>query len=283
VAIPGDPSVNDMIVAGMREGGQFTITNGSSAYTDFYTYQFPTIKTEIWNACRTDRLIEQDTCLICPVGQSQVTLPTDFDSEVDLWVYDASAPFRGTAQSGAGSTITLASDFTAQDTDLFGRYIFIISGTGSGQFRQIIGYNDTTKVLTPDSSWTTTPDNTSQYLIQVYRVRLKRIDYLRPIIPSRRPVYYKVNGPAMLIYPAGDQIYPVLMTYRPNLTRLDEASSLFVKHMRERRHLWIQGIKVRTMARYDDERYMAEKQIWEQMLLQYARQNVVYSQMEVNR
>jgi hypothetical protein len=73
------------------------------------------------------------------------------------------------------------------------------------------------------------------------------------------------------------------MIYRSNLTRLDESGSTFIKHLRERRHLWIQGVKVRTMAKFDDERYPAEKQIWEQMLAQYAAQNPVYAQLEGHR
>ena len=70
------------------------------------------------------------------------------------------------------------------------------------------------------------------------------------------------------------------VVYSWNLTQIDETDSRFIKHLRERRHLWVQGVKVKTMAKFDDDRYGAEKQIWEQMLAQYAAQNVVYSQME---
>ena len=37
--------------------------------------------------------------------------------------------------------------------------------------------------------------------------------------------------------------------------------------------LWVQGIKVRTMAKYDDDRYTTEKQIYDAMLVRYAGNN----------
>lgn len=282
-SIPSDPTLTDIIIQGMREGGQYTVTSSQQAYTDFVTYQWATIKTEMWNACRTDRMLESDTCIVCNPGASVVALPADFDSEVSLWIYDADTTFRGTAQTGDVASITLASTFTDTNADLLGRYIFTIGGTGSGQVRQITGYNDSTKLVTVDANWTTPPDNTTQYLIQVIRTQLHRKDHLRPAMPSRRPQYYMRVGTKLLVYPAADQVYPVLLTYRSNLTRLDDAGTLFTKHLRERRHLWVQGVKVKTMARYDDDRYEQEKQIWEQMLIQYGRQNVVYERMEINR
>lgn len=71
----------------------------------------------------------------------------------------------GTAQSGAASTITLQASATSI-TDAFKRsYIYIISGTGAGQSREIIAYNGTTKVATVTPNWGVNPDNTSVYRI----------------------------------------------------------------------------------------------------------------------
>ena len=71
----------------------------------------------------------------------------------------------GTAQSGAAGTITLQASATTV-TDAFKRsYIYIISGTGAGQSREIIAYNGTTKVATVTPNWGVNPDNTSVYRI----------------------------------------------------------------------------------------------------------------------
>lgn len=71
----------------------------------------------------------------------------------------------GTAQSGASGTITLQASATTV-TDAFKRsYIYIISGTGAGQSREIIAYNGTTKVATVTPNWGVNPDNTSVYRI----------------------------------------------------------------------------------------------------------------------
>lgn len=282
--IPSDPTREDIILNGMREGGQYTVTASSAAYTDFLAAQWETLKTEIWNACRTDRMLELDTCLVAPLGQSNLTLPSDFDSEVCLYLYDADDTYRGTAQAGGASSLTLASSFTEDPTNMYGRYLFLIGGLGSGQVRQIINYNNTTKVTTVDSAWTTTPDSTTAYLVGLVRSKLKRLDYFRPENPNRRPQFYMRIGVNLLVFPAGDKIYPILMTYRTNLTRLnDTTSTVFIKHLRERRNLWVEGVKTKTMARYDDDRYGQQKTIWERLLAQYGAQNVVYDRMEPNR
>ena len=71
----------------------------------------------------------------------------------------------GTAQAGASSTITLQAG-ASSDFDIFnGSKIYIISGTGAGQTREISDYNGTTKVATVAVNWGVNPDNTSIYRI----------------------------------------------------------------------------------------------------------------------
>jgi hypothetical protein len=71
----------------------------------------------------------------------------------------------GTAQNGSSGSITLQVSATTV-TDAFKRsYIYIISGTGAGQSREIIAYNGTTKVATVTPNWGVNPDNTSVYRI----------------------------------------------------------------------------------------------------------------------
>ena len=71
----------------------------------------------------------------------------------------------GIAQAGAATTITLDINANAVNDYFNGYYISIISGTGNGQSIKIIDYDGTTKVATIDGSWTTIPDNTSEFEI----------------------------------------------------------------------------------------------------------------------
>ncbi|MGN7750559.1 hypothetical protein [Sinorhizobium sp. 22678] len=71
----------------------------------------------------------------------------------------------GTAQAGAASTITLASDASAVDDFYNGLSIVILGGTGAAQSRTISDYVGSTRVATVSAAWTTPPDNTSVYQI----------------------------------------------------------------------------------------------------------------------
>ena len=71
----------------------------------------------------------------------------------------------GTAQAGGPSNITLQASASSDFNIFVGAKIYIISGTGSGQTREISAYNGTTKVATVASAWGTQPDNTSVYRI----------------------------------------------------------------------------------------------------------------------
>ena len=102
------------------------------------------------------------------VFEPQGTLtPSSTTGKVTLTA--SQAEVTGTAQAGAGSTITLAAGASGTANFYNGLFIEITSGTGSGQVRQIIAYNNSTKVATVDSAWATTPDNTSVYSIAVFK------------------------------------------------------------------------------------------------------------------
>lgn len=284
VSIPPDPSLQTIILEGMQSGGQYTVTNTDSRYTSFAANQWQTLKTLIWNACRTDKLLEVQACVLGTVGNPNVTLPADYDSEIALWLYDSNPSYRGTAQGGSSTTITLSSTFSDNVTDMYGRYVFTLSGTGAGQFGTIVNYDDTSKIATINGTWTANPDSTTTYMVSIIRLELKRIDYTQPMQPNRRPFWYSRTGTTLSVWPAPDYIYPILLTYRSNLTRLDDSTStVFIKHMRERRHLWVQGVKALTLGRYDDERYPQEMALFNSMLQQYAGQNVMYRRMDAHR
>lgn len=74
------------------------------------------------------------------------------------------APHSGTAQAGAATTITLAAGASAVNDYYKNDGVYILSGTGAGQFRFVSGYVGATKVATV-ATWGTNPDATSVYTL----------------------------------------------------------------------------------------------------------------------
>lgn len=70
-----------------------------------------------------------------------------------------------TAQAGGSTTITLDASASATNSYYNNCLCFITGGTGVGQARFVTGYVGSTKVATVNSSWATTPDNTSTFAV----------------------------------------------------------------------------------------------------------------------
>lgn len=70
----------------------------------------------------------------------------------------------GTAQAGAANTITLATSASTTTGLYVGCRVVIISGAGAGQSRYITWYTSG-RVASVARTWTTTPDNTSVYIV----------------------------------------------------------------------------------------------------------------------
>lgn len=72
---------------------------------------------------------------------------------------------RNTAQSGTTGSVTLDASASAT-TDIY-RYsvVYLLSGTGAGQARQITAYNGTTKVATVAPAFTVAPSSDSVFVI----------------------------------------------------------------------------------------------------------------------
>jgi hypothetical protein len=71
---------------------------------------------------------------------------------------------NGTLQSATATTAVLRSAASFADSRLIGSIIAITGGTGVGQARVITAYTNSTDTATVDT-WTTTPDNTSTYIV----------------------------------------------------------------------------------------------------------------------
>jgi len=72
---------------------------------------------------------------------------------------------EGLARAGSANTITLNTGASADTSMYTGQIVFIRSGTGSDQSKQVLSYDGTTKVATLDSNWIIIPDATSAYVM----------------------------------------------------------------------------------------------------------------------
>src|SRR3990167_7056572 len=77
----------------------------------------------------------------------------------------ASFVHDGTAQAGGTNTITLDTGASATDYIYNEGLIVIVGGTAQGETHHIMSYNGTTKVAVVDQTWSTQPDNTSDFVI----------------------------------------------------------------------------------------------------------------------
>jgi hypothetical protein len=98
---------------------------------------------------------------------------------------------EGTATAGTSTTLTDTSSLLFSNADaLNGAWIYIYSGTSSGDERSISDYSS--NVVTVASSWSSTPDTTSKY--EVHR-RFRVTDYNRAIDAAMRAARWQFLQP----------------------------------------------------------------------------------------
>ncbi len=117
--------------------------------------------------------------------------------------------FEGVSTCGNGTitcnttTIGLAANASSVNNAYNGMFIRIISGTGSGQTRQITAYNGSTKVATVAPAWPTTPTTSSNYeeavsLTGGSKVSKSKVDDLRHAAYNGRGQFLSAKDPTQL-------------------------------------------------------------------------------------
>ncbi len=127
----------------------------------------PTL-TEVVNGVLDEALSGHTTAGTTGKAISDVDAHTDTEIAAIKTVTDSLATLvirSGTAQAGASGTITLDSGASATSDLYKGALVLITSGTGAGQYRQIISYAGSTKVATVDKAWVTNPSSSSVFLL----------------------------------------------------------------------------------------------------------------------
>lgn len=281
MSIPANPTVSDIVTEALKRGGR---TNPSASdITNFSAGQFQEVKSDIYLAAPQHHTLETTDCIPVVAYQSRYDWPTECEAikAVQLIESTTEGSWIGTAQAGGASSITLASAFSQDSVEVQGRMLYIVAGTGSGQFAQITSYNNSTKVATIEAAWTTllstwvTPDATSVYLIE--RKRTHIFSYDKPLewdtIASPNlltaATHAAMVGRQIWLNTTPDRYYALHITFWYALDQLDEDSTLFRNHLRKMKSLWIQGLTVKVMQRYDEDRYPTELQVYQRYLQLY--------------
>ena len=278
MAIPSDPSVSSIVTEALKRGGR---SNPSSdQVTDATTHQLREVKADLAaRFSRTNSLIAQRVSKVS-IAISRYAWPTDANQIQALTLIDApdTGYWNSTATAGAATTITLSASFDQQESDVVGRFIFLIASTGStaiDPFRQIIDYNNSTKVATVDAAWTTNPGSGTEYIIETARYKLweidKPVEYNTLVAPwaAGRPVNTSMVGREFWMDYAPARIHAIWWDQWCHLDRIDEGGAMFLRHIRDHRSLWIQGLTVKVMQRYEHPKYTQELQIYEAMKNEY--------------
>ena len=276
MAVPSNPTVTEIVTEGLKRGGRVSPT--SSQITDATTHQFREVKADINTAgSRADVLLTQ-YCSMATQYVNRLVWPTDASDirSVQLvWCPD-SVFWQSTATAGASTSVTLNASLNESDTTIFpGRTIFMISGTSVGQYRSVTAWNNTSKVATVNSAWSTNPVSGDNYIIEANRIKMwehdkpQWYDTLQAPWSNGRPIHATMVGRELWMDYAPDRNYGIFWDYWVQIDRADEAGTAFIRHLREYRSLWVQGIAVKTMQRYDEDRYLSEVGIYNNMLLSY--------------
>ena len=276
MAIPGEPTLTSVTTEALKRGGRTSPSAGQ--ISDAIEHQVREVRADITQRSSRHQVLETQYVSATVDGQSRYTWPTEADDIRSLVLVHATTDnnWQATAQAGGATTITLNASFSQDTLDVRGKFIYLLGGTGVNQFAQVIDYDNATKIATVDRTWTTNPASGTLYHLGLWHRKLYTFDkpwgYDALQAPYQRGVPYQAApvGREMWLDSAADRIYALWWDYWANLDRIDEAGAVFVRHLREYRSLWVQGIAVKVMQRYDEDRYQLELQVYQNMLDAYA-------------
>ena len=284
MAIPTLPTVITIVTEALKRAGRVnpTATQIQSAIDT----ALQEVKSDIMFRAPTHRNLLETSTAVTQRGQQRYFVPEDYNHMDSITMLDGPDDWRGLATAGTANTITLASTFSATEDDIIGHYILLTEGPGFTQYRQITNYAPSTKVIYVDVNWSPIPTGATSYLVVSQHPALWPMStkgeldkILCPTILGP-PQYAIPQGQDFILYPVPDKSsYGIVLRYYVDLSMIDEAGLLFVQLLREWRSLWLQGVAVKSMQRYDEDRYTMELAVYTSMLDTLASHTATVRQM----
>lgn len=290
MSVPSDPTIASIVTEALKRAGR--TTPSATQISDATTHQFREVKAEINTV--TGLLPELLTVKVVRMtaGGSVYDWPVDAQDIQSLQVVDyiGSDGYTGTIAGTAGAyQVTLSPSLNITLEEIKGRYLYIVAGTGVGSYGQVINWDNSTKaaVIETTLGWqgAAAPVTNDTYVLENNRQYVwqqdKNTDFNRLVTPQTPsiPRYVSMRARQAHFYECPLQQYPLIWTYWANLDYLDDTGTVFTRHLRTYRHLWVQGIAVKCMQRYDEDRYMSELKLYQDMLLSYGSHSSQVRQM----
>jgi hypothetical protein len=160
--------------SGVAQGGSsntITLDSGANAADDFYNHAKVIISSG--TGSEQERIIVDynGTTKVATIAPPWIVQPDSTSAfEVEPGNCHAETGWAtikvGLVQSATSTTATLDSSASSLDDFYNNELLHIDAGTGEGQVRVITDYDGTTKVATVHTAWATTPDTTSEYIVE---------------------------------------------------------------------------------------------------------------------
>lgn len=274
MAVPSNLTPTQVVTEALKWGGRTVPT--SAQITDGLTLYMAAVKSDLHRVAPCHPSLLTQTTVPTQIGLSKYDWPVDAEeiSSINLIDTRDETGWTGTAQAGSSSSITLAAGFDSVGIEMRGRYVHNTTPAVTGK-GQILTYDNTTKV-----AGLTTVDGTAfavatPYMIEAMRWEVKKrtsyhMNAWEQSYELTRPRQMIMRGRTGVFDKAPDRVYIMEWEYWAALDRLDDAGAVFLRHLREWNALYFQGIGIRVMTRFDEDRRNTETQIYNQMLAEYA-------------
>ena len=274
MAVPSNLTPTQIVTEALKWGGRTVPT--SAQITDGLTLYMAAVKSDLHRVAPCHPSLLTQTTVPTQIGLSKYDWPVDAEeiSSINLIDTRDETGWTGTAQAGSSSSITLAAGFDNAGIEMRGRYVHNTTPAVTGK-GQILTYDNTTKV-----AGLTTVDGTAfaaatPYMIEAMRWEVKKrtsyhLNAWEQSYELTRPRQMIMRGRTGVFDKAPDRVYIMEWEYWAALDRLDDAGAVFLRHLREWNALYFQGIGIRVMTRFDEDRRNTETQIYNQMLAEYA-------------
>ena len=274
MAAPSNLTPTQIVTEALKWGGRTVPT--SAQITDGLTLYMAAVKSDLHRVAPCHPSLLTQTTVPTQIGLSKYDWPVDAEeiSSINLIDTRDETGWTGTAQAGSSSSITLAAGFDNAGIEMRGRYVHNTTPAVTGK-GQILTYDNTTKV-----AGLTTVDGTAfaaatPYMIEAMRWEVKKrtsyhMNAWEQSYELTRPRQMIMRGRTGVFDKAPDRVYIMEWEYWAALDRLDDAGAVFLRHLREWNALYFQGIGIRVMTRFDEDRRNTETQIYNQMLAEYA-------------
>lgn len=274
MAVPSNLTPTQVVTEALKWGGRTVPT--SAQITDGLTLYMAAVKSDLHRVAPCHPSLLTQTTVPTQIGLSKYDWPVDAEeiSSINLIDTRDETGWTGTAQAGSSSSITLAAGFDNAGIEMRGRYVHNATPAVTGK-GQILTYDNTTKV-----AGLTTVDGTAfaaatPYMIEAMRWEVKKrtsyhMNAWEQSYELTRPRQMIMRGRTGVFDKAPDRVYIMEWEYWAALDRLDDAGAVFLRHLREWNALYFQGIGIRVMTRFDEDRRNTETQIYNQMLAEYA-------------